>query len=422
LDRLPEEDLMARGFVTSLLGSVLRWVGDLHVAAQTSNQAIAMRQAAGDHQVAADAFCDLAALQLLQGDLHAAAATCQDALHSADELARVGGGYSSVAGFAHSRLSAVLREWNELDAAVRHAREGVELAEEWGWADALVFGYGYLASALQATGDIEGALEALQKGRQTARTLSSWLEAHVAALEAQHWLARGNLGEASRWLQESGLSGGDDFPYQDATLYLTLAKVLMAQGQRGSEPRWIEQALQLLAWLLRMAETAGATGRVIEILVAQALALQALDEREQRLTVLERALSLAEPRGYMRVFIGEGAPMGELLREAAARGLALDYVRKLLAALDEEMAKEGLEVTRVASVAGRAAAGPLEPLSERELQVLRLLQGTLSSSEIAEQLFLSPNTIRTHIKNIYRKLDVHERAEAVQRCHELGLL
>jgi LuxR family maltose regulon positive regulatory protein len=422
LDRLPEEDLMARGFVTSLLGSVLRWAGDLHEAAQISNQAIAMRRAAGDHQVAADAFCDLAALQLLQGELRAAAATCQDALHSVDEQARVGGGYSSVVGFAHSRLSAVMCEWNELDAAVRHAREGVELAEEWGWADALVFGYGYLASALQAAGDTEGALEALQKGRQTARTLSPWLEAHVAALEAQHWLARGNLGEASRWLQESRLNVDDDFAYQDATLYLTLARVLMAQGQRRSEPQWIEQALRLLARLLRMAETAGATGRVIEILVAQALALQALGEGEQGMTVLENVLSLAEPRGYVRVFVGEGAPMGELLQEAAARGAALDYVGKLLGALDEETADEGRKAAPGACEVGRPAPGLLEALSERELQVLRLLQGTLSSSEIAEQLFLSPNTIRTHIKNIYRKLDVHGRADAIQRAHELGLL
>jgi LuxR family maltose regulon positive regulatory protein len=419
LGHLPEADLMARGFVTSLLGSVLRWAGDLREAAQVSNQAIAMRRAAGDHRVAADAFCDLAALQLVQGDLHAAAATCQDALRSAEEQARVRGGYLSVAGFAHSRLSAVLLERNELDAAVRHAREGVDLAEEWGWADGLVFGYGYLASALQAAGDIEDALDALQQAKQVARTLSPWLEAQVAALEAQQWLARGNLGAVLRWLENSGLSVDDEFPYQDATLYLTLARVLMAEGQRRSEGSWTERGLHLLVRLLEMAETAGATGRVIEVLVAQALALQALDESEQALRVLERALSLAEPRGYVRLFIGEGPPMGELLREAAARGIALDYVRKLLTALGDGVTDKR-ETTE--PPAHRPASDLLEALSEREVQVLRLLQSTLSSSEIAERLFLSPNTVRTHIKNIYRKLDVHKRAEAIQRAHELDLL
>jgi LuxR family maltose regulon positive regulatory protein len=185
----------------------------------------------------------------------------------------------------------------------------------------------------------------------------------------------------------------------------------------------IERGLDLLHRLLSVAETAGATGHVIEILVAIAVALWALDDGEPAISALERALCLAEPQGYVRVFVGEGATMGAMLQQVAARGVALDYVRRLLAALGDEMTGDGSSVgLAVVSRVGPATLGPLEPLSERELQVLRLLPSTLSSSEMAEQLYLSPNTVRTHIRNIYRKLDAHARAEAIQRAHELGLL
>ncbi len=422
LVRLPAGDRMARGFATSLLGSVLRWAGDLETAEQISKEAIALRQAAGDHRVAADAFCDLAALQLVQGRLREAAATCQDALQSVAEPA-LAGRHASVAGFAHARMSAVLREWNELDAAVRHAREGIELAEQWGWADGLVFGYGYLASALLASGDAGGALEAIQKGRQIASSLSPWLESQLAALQAQHWLVRDNIGAAARWAAESGLSVNDHFGYENWELYFTLARVLIAQGQRQREPASIERSLELLDRLLGMARGAGATGRVIEVLVTQAMGLQALDSGQAALAALQQALTLAEPEGYVRVFVDQGAAMDQLLRQAAISAIAPDYVRKLLAALQQQTGATVAETTEaMPSSLRRAQSGLIEPLSERELQILRLLTTNLSSSEMAEQLFISPNTVRTHIKNVYQKLDVHSRAEAIDRAHEVGLL
>jgi LuxR family maltose regulon positive regulatory protein len=190
--------------------------------------------------------------------------------------------------------------------------------------------------------------------------------------------------------------------------HLALAKILMAQGR-------LDETLGLLVRLLRMVEAAGAMAPAISILILQALVLQAQGEGEQALAALERALALAEPEGYVRVFIGEGAPMGELLRQAAARGIRLDYVRRLLAALEKEPAD--------ARRAFRSASLPLaEPLSERELEVLRLLTTHLSSREIAQQLVISVSTARSHIKNIYGKLDVHSRGEAVARAQDLGIL
>jgi len=156
-----------------------------------------------------------------------------------------------------------------------------------------------------------------------------------------------------------------------------------------------------------MTEAAGAMSYVIETLVLQALALQAQGKDDQALTVLERALSFAEPEGYLRTFIDEGAPMAALLRTAASRGIALDYVSKLLAAF------------------GKVAfpSAPLvEPLSERELEVLRLLAAGLSNREIAAELFLAIGTVKKYTSNIYGKLNVHKRTQAVARARELGLL
>jgi LuxR family maltose regulon positive regulatory protein len=398
-----------------LHGSVLRWSGDLTAAARISAEAIAMREEAGEHLFAADAFCDLAALQLTQGQLHAAYDTCQGALRSVEEQDRSGGSRASVAGFAHARLSAVLREWNEIDTAVQQARRGVALSEQWGWADGLVFGYGYLATALQASGDVAGALQAIQDGKRIANTLSPWLTAQMAATEAEHELARGNLAAAARWAEDSGLQPDDRFSYEDAGLYLALARVLLAQGKQLSDAALIGQVIGLLNRLLHLSETAGAMGRVLEILVTKALALQALGDMESALSALERALLLAEPEGYMRTFTEHGATIAPLLHAALKRGIAVDYAHQLLEALQESAASEP---TREAPPPGAL----IEPLSERELQILRLLTTHLSSTEMAEQLYLSVHTVRTHIKNIYSKLDVHTRRDAIQRAQDLGLL
>jgi LuxR family maltose regulon positive regulatory protein len=400
LEQLPEEDLAVRGLSAGLLGSVLRWSGDLVAAAQALANAIAITQAASDSHTTVEALNNLAAVQLAQGQLHKTVATCQDALLLAGEYVKRGGRPLPSAGSGYYLMSQVLREWNDLEAALRHAREGIELCEQWGWSEGLAFGYRRLARALQAIGDIDGAHEAIQKARQAASDLSPWFGAHMAAHQARLWMAQGNLTAASRWVRESGLSADDEPDHQYMVEYSILVRVLIAQGK-------LDEALGLLARLLEMAEVAGAILVVIEILALQAMALQAQGKDVQALTALERALSLAEPEGYVRIFIDEGAPMAALLRTVASRGIALDYVGKLLAALGETAPP----VTPLA-----------EPLSERELEVLRLLAAGLSNREIAAELFLAVGTVKKHTSNIYSKLNVSKRTRAVARARELGLL
>jgi LuxR family maltose regulon positive regulatory protein len=158
-----------------------------------------------------------------------------------------------------------------------------------------------------------------------------------------------------------------------------------------------------------------ATRACIGTLILHAMTLQAMEEENRALPSLERALTLAEPEGYVHTFVREGEPMRRLLRKAAQQGIVVSYVGKLLSAL--ETGPAGIPAQPMGS-----AAEMIEPLSDRELQVLRLLTTPMTSTEIAEELFIAPSTVRSHIKNIYSKLDVHRRAESVQRAQELGLL
>jgi LuxR family maltose regulon positive regulatory protein len=225
------------------------------------------------------------------------------------------------------------------------------------------------------------------------------------------WLAQGNLTSASRWVQESGLRADDELDYQDVDGYSVLARVLIAEGR-------LDEASGLLARFAEMTEAAGAMGHVIEALVLQALVLQAQGKQDQALVTLARALALGEPEGYVRTFIAEGASMGHLLRRAVVQGIAVGYVSMLLAALEAEATEDA--PSRVVS---EGVSPPLvEPLSPRETQVLRLLTTHLSHAEMAKELVVSLNTVRSHVKSIYGKLDAHSRMEAVERARELGLL
>jgi LuxR family maltose regulon positive regulatory protein len=408
MQHLPAGDLMLRGYILTLLGAVLRSSGDLVAAEKAASEAIAISQAAGDCRLSAVILCDLAALQYTKGQLHKAVATCQEVQQISTQYAGQSGRPLPVMGYAQMRLSAVLREWNDLENASRCAREGLKLCKQWGQADFLVYGYIELANILQATRDLDSAFEAIQMGKRVVNTVSPWSGFQLEAEQVQLWLAHNNILEVSSWVRESRLSSDDKLSYQYLFRYIILARVFIAQ-------KVLDEAVKLLERLLEVAEATGATGYVIEIMTLQAIALQAQGEIDQALIPLARALALAEPEGYLRTFIEEGVPMGVLLRQAVARGIAVRYAGKLLAVLEKE--------TSGRSVSSRSSSKSItEPLTERELQVLRLLNTHLSSREIASELFISANTTRSHIKNIYSKLNVHRRKDAVTRAMEMELL
>jgi LuxR family maltose regulon positive regulatory protein len=229
----------------------------------------------------------------------------------------------------------------------------------------------------------------------------------IAAMHARVLIRQGRTGEALGWAREHGISVEDDLSYVREYEHITLARILLASGS-------VVQATGLLDRLLEAAEHGGRTGSMIEILVLQALANDVGGDVRAALVPLERALTLAEPEGYVRVFVDEGPRMAAVLQAALKRGAAPGYVQRLLTDSYPSRA------------AGEPRAGQnsvkIEPLSERELDVLRLLATDLDGPEIASQLMVSLNTVRTHTKSIYTKLGVNNRRAAVHRAEELALL
>ena len=281
-----------------------------------------------------------------------------------------------------------------------------------------VRGYTALARLQQARGNVPAALATLDGLAQLAeqRHLAPHLMTQREAVRAQLELAQGNLAAAIRWGDTSGLSTeDDDLPYPREGEYLALARVRIAQGRDDPAGPFLQDALRLLERLLLDAEAKARLGSVLEILVLRSLALEAQGDRIGALSTLERALALAEPEGYVRLFVDEGTSMLALLSQAYARGIVSNYVATLLAAFGEHQAPTiPPPFPRPGSL--------LEPLTEREREVLRLLLAGASNREIARHLVLSVNTVKRHVFNLCGKLGVQSRAQAIAHARALNLL
>ena len=303
-------------------------------------------------------------------------------------------------------MSEVHRERDDLHAATQQLLRSQELGEHTGLPQNQYRWQVAMARIAEAEGNLAGALDLLNEAERLYMGDMFPNVRPVPALKARVLIAQGRVGEALGWARQQGLSVDDDLSYLREFEHITLARMLLAQRAEAS----VHEAARLLERLLLAAEEGERTGRVIEILVLQALTRQRLRNIPAALSCLERAVTLAEPEGYVRVFVDEGPPMASLLKALAKQGTAGNYVRRLLAALAE---------TEHDSPVKQAL---IEPLSERELDVLRLLGSELDGPAIARELSVSLNTMRTHTKNIYAKLAVTSRRAAVRRAAELGLL
>jgi LuxR family maltose regulon positive regulatory protein len=310
----------------------------------------------------------------------------------------------------HVGMSELFRERNDLEAASEHLLTSRELGDENGLPQNPYRSRVAAARIRQAEGDLDGALELLTEAERLYVGDFSPDVRPIAALKARVWIAQGKLSEARGWARKHGLSAADDLTYVREFEHITLATVLLAQGILDGADHAIVEAVDLTERLLGAAEDGGRNGGAIEILVVQALARHARDDLAGAMASLDRAVALAEPEGYVRVFIDEGPRMAALLKLAAKRRNAPSSVRRLLAAA-------------VTAEGAAAVAQPLiEPLSERELAVLRLLESDLGGPDIARELVVSLSTVRTHTQNIYAKLGVNSRRAAIHRAAELDLL
>ncbi len=402
-------------FVRSSIGSALGWAyrfsGDLEAASQAFGETTAVSLASGNIYMAVAALCRAAYGQVMAGRLHQAMESYQEAVQIA---ASEDGRRLPVAGYAFVYMAGVCCEWNDLETAARYSLEGADLCKRVGYIMDQVVGYANLARVRLAQRDLNGAHDACQNAKKLSQMMKGYVYARrwVEDCQVRLWLAQGNLDAAARWVQESGLGVDDELNFQRDIEHIILARALVALCREQHTSSHVEAATTLLARLWEMAETAGWMGKAIEILVLQALALQTRGEIKEALETLEKALVLAEPEGYVRTFIDEGEPMATLLREAAVRRIASDYAGRLLAAFE-------IDKTKIYS---SPAMSFIEPLSKRELEVLRLLATDLTGPEIARELMVALSTVRYHTNNIYSKLSVHNRRSAIRRAEELDLL
>jgi len=319
----------------------------------------------------------------------------------------------------------LLREWNALDAAERHLEQGMDLVSGMPTVDADVVAQGFIALArLQhARGEYGAAITALENFSHLAhqRNFFPPLLARAAAAKARLALAQGDLPGAIGWAEASGLHVDDEPTFPREAEYLTLARVLIARGRGDPEGPFFDDALRLIDRLLEAAEGGARMGSAIEILVLRALALRARRETSGAFVTLDRALTLAEAEGYVRVFVDEGAPMAALLseflraRRKVGRGVkqlaSLGYVRRLLAVFEPPAQH------------AQATGQPLpEHLTGREREVLALIAEGLSNQEIAARLFLTTSTVKWYVHSILRKLEVDSRTKAIARARELHLV
>ena len=416
LERLTEEHVFALCLNLVSLAGALRYVGDTAQAIQVLTDCIPLCQSAGNYLgVMADTY-DLAELWVMQGHLHRAKGVLGDALQWATQQ---GVQQMPATSMVYIKLGDVLREQNDLQAAEDHLSTGIELSEG---RLASVSGQAYLSLARlkQARGDAAAARHALQQAEQAVR---GWetpeIVADMAAHWARLWLLQGDLPAAIQWVQRSGIRSNKEPTYLHEFELLTLARVLVAQGRAQRDEGSLHEAMELLERLRQTAEAGERMGLVIEISMLQALALSQIpvrgpgqDETDVALAMLEPALELAEPEGYVRTFVDEGEPMARLLYVAAARGIAPQYAGRLLAAFSDV----------VPAQSKRPADDMIEPLTARELEVLGLIAGGRSNQEIAAELYISLNTVKVHCSNIYGKLGVKSRTQAAAKAETLGIL
>jgi LuxR family transcriptional regulator, maltose regulon positive regulatory protein len=413
---LTEDDRALRPHVGWYL-AVADWLrGRLAEAEDFLVRVVAEQRAAGERYLAVRSACDLGQVRQARGNLDAALHAYEQALEIATEVGRA----LPPAGLAHLGMAEVLYERDELDAAARHATEGVALCRQLAYTQPLATGLAALAWIRQAQGDQEGALEAMAEAEQVAPGpgLAGLLNP-VPAQRARLLLAHGDVAAPARWINERGLGADDEPSYPDEPEHLVLARVLLAQ-ERPAE------AIALLERWLAAAVTRGGTDSIVRLRTLLARALAASGDQPRALSNLAETLALACPQGYVRVFADEGAPMSALLArlaaaqragQAEASSVPRDCLARILRAFEHKHAAPG-------AWAGTRAAAPglVEPLTVRELEVLRLLAAGKSNQRIARELVVVLDTVKKHVSHVLAKLGATNRTEAVARARDLGLI
>jgi LuxR family maltose regulon positive regulatory protein len=404
---LSDKDIKLRSYVLIRWANCLAWLGDFERAIPAYEEAGEASKLVGDGQSAIIALSEVAVVQMFAGNLRQATDSINDIHHYAEELALRDGRRLPAMGILYRHMSHILREQNKLSEASYYAEEGVKICQQWGEKEALVFGLNGVARVKYAQGEHTQVEDLFRQILQIAGEISPRAVKQFRIWSLHYQLLQGKIETAEIWARDLELSPNDEFGYDCRYEYQNYAHLLVAKGD-------YTQALIILDGLVKVADKVGDGYFKIQYLVLQAIILDKLNKIEEAMNVMEKALSMARAEGFVRSILDEGKIVGDLLRKAIAQGIEVVYAGKLLAALGEE-SKPSISVRS-------ATTGLMDPLSNREMEVMRLLVTDLTTPEIADELIVSVSTVRSHIKNIYAKLDVHSRYEAVSKAKQLDLL
>lgn len=400
LSGLPPDDFAVRAFNLTTLGNALVQYTANPQAAEAFEEAMRLGRQAGQSHVFMLAAGGMAYACIQLGQFHRAYEVCEEAIEIADSYQRNNARQLTAAASVFAFLSRIWMEWGETEKALQAARKGLALSELWGQADTIMVCLLYLSQALAFAGETESTRQVLHRARKMAQRISPWHLLNVNQDEVDAWLDLDiDISETSREVARK----------QEAGFMLPLiakARLLLKQNQPA-------EALTLLD-TLKQSETTPSPFLELKSLVLQALAHYQMKDFSRAMVIVNQAIEMAEPENCLATFIREGANMEKLLRLAQGKTSHPAFVRRLLGGF-EARHQHHAESTPVAEAL-------IEPLSVRELEILGFLNGYLSAVEIANTLVVSVNTVRTHMKNIYGKLGVHGRSEAVGKAKKLGLL
>lgn len=409
----PAGDTHVQGITLFCLGTACNYAGRVAEAIAAYQAALPLCRATGNIVAAMLIVANLSLLYVACGQLRAAAQLCTEVLESLEQSAAP---LPPPVATVYGSYSTVLCEWNQLPEALHHAEVGLTISQRGGHVAALAYGHTLVSHIRQAQNDLPAARQSLQQARALLHNvMPAWVKMEITAQEIALALASADEIAAMHILTQAGVSSRGPFSHTAEPVQIAHLRVLLDQGRRTPRGEFLHAAIALAGYLLVAAEPAGRIGRVVEVLALRALAFAAQDALAPALQDLRRLLPLVEPEGYVRLFLNEGPPMADLLRQLQTQGVNSAYLADLLAQFPPPAASS-------APLAPDLDQRLIEPLSARELDVLRLIAQGLSYEEIATQLIVSVNTVRFHIKSIYGKLGVNKRTLAIEQARALRLL
>jgi len=407
LKELPERASLFRVQTGIYLGVAYRYRGQLQAAFDTYNEILPITQQIGG-KIAVQARQNMGDLQWQMAKLKQAWDVLEEALQITEQYA--GRPDMPYSGYIYMLLGRILLQRGELKDAYQYFKKGFALCREWNLPEDLGLSFLELANFHWAMGNHDQARESYQEAVQNLDRISLWITKYAAAYQAKFEIAMGNISAAERWAQANDLRIDSDFEFHREKEYLALVRLLIVQ-------RKFEEANALAERIFFMGQETGNKLAELESLVLLSLIIYGQGDVELALDNLQKALTIAKPEGFIRIFVDEGPPMARLLYEALSWGIETNYVQKLLAAFPETEPEKAAKKQKLIS-----DGEWIEPLSDRELEVLQLIAEGLSRQEIASQLVLSLNTVKTHARNIFSKLGVNNQMQAVGKARGLGLL